>query len=147
MLPSHPPAVEKHIKCTTFCSNPIALIKESILHKHFYKTGFIVDDSKVEVSHEMCVAIESVMLVMDQRGKLQDEVKGNLATNVRRFELWLATKIGILTISNHMLLHLTMPKHTLVKEKTKGKNAAPRCLLLITITIRLLNCADWNESC
>jgi hypothetical protein len=41
--------------------SPLTLIKASILYKHFYKIGVIIDDTKFKVTDEMCKAITNMI--------------------------------------------------------------------------------------
>lgn len=97
-LQFYPQAVDNYMKYPF--QSPLVLIRESVLYKNFYKIGVIIDDSKYEVSDKMCEAITHMMIPMEEGGKIQNAVKGNFRTNVRRFKLWLITKIGILKLIN-----------------------------------------------
>ena len=121
LLPFYPPAVEKYMMNPY--QSPFTLIKESILYKNFYKIGVIIDDSKVKVSPRMCQAIEQMMKPMEEGGKIQNEVKGDLATNGRRAILWLATKIGILKLVSP---NAATP-HNVKTFTGKGKNKGKKC--------------------
>ena len=91
LLPYYPPLV---IKYTMYpFQSPLTLIKEFILYKKFYKTGAFIDDSKVEVCPLMCLAVEQMMLPMEEGGKLQNELKGIFTTNVRRIKLRFLTTV------------------------------------------------------
>ena len=89
LLPFYPPAVEKYMMSPF--QSPLTLIKASILYKNFYKVGVIIDDTKFKVTDEMCAAITNMMKPMEEGGKLQNKVKADFRTKLRRFTLRLFT--------------------------------------------------------
>eukprot|EP00566_Odontella_aurita_P006061 CAMPEP_0113559698 /NCGR_PEP_ID=MMETSP0015_2-20120614/19036_1 /TAXON_ID=2838 /ORGANISM="Odontella" /LENGTH=572 /DNA_ID=CAMNT_0000461353 /DNA_START=50 /DNA_END=1765 /DNA_ORIENTATION=- /assembly_acc=CAM_ASM_000160 len=81
-----------------FSGSLVTMIKKRLNYKS-NRLGILVDDSKLEVTEEMCKAITRAMEPMKEGGRLQNAVKdGQSGTRMRRFLLKALTKLSIVKL-------------------------------------------------